>query len=1052
MNDDWYEGLRHLKSLGSLVDSPGSLAGLHEARRQHLGQFFTPDEVARLMWNLVAGELAELASKTELKTSVLDNSVGSGRLLQYCSPEQHTVGGVDVDGETIAQVQAAFEAAGFECEFLHAAMEEVVPSGWTAALINPPFSLHLESPLMEPHLCTSYGKFGPHTSAQSDYYALAQALAAAHLVVALVPRRVAQTIWETPELVDEQAGLAPGNPAKAHSRLHARLDLPSDTFREEGAVVEVSILVFGFHSVQLAKRQHVTMTTLDEALPKLRLGLCSLPAYHRSTPKIKHKKLEDEGPAITLPVTGDRTVRVAHDGRKIRLKFRCGFTQARVMNAVHRERIYSTADNRLPRGYRYAGQGLLDVQVHLLQDDHEASLRSLLQLIEAQDATVDIDRGFWPYVRLCHRRYRRASTPLAHTVWRKGVAATKITATCSKVLIVDRSSWASPVIRVGQKVDFRRTDDGRFEATVGKSKVLMTFEELNASFAEVEGIGESAWVKVHDGLLNAFPEAAAFWRRRLEASEVRKFLTWSFQRDDLIELLMCPRGAIAGWSMGLGKTRLAIALILLSGVKHGLVTLEAYLVPEFVDQLRALELTDVAWQVIESPDDLVDLKAINIISTDRLKMTLPDQKRVTYAHKLRRRIGMAITDEGDLLANPRSDRSRAIWKVSAQRRYVLTGTICPNYPRDVLPILAYVAGDGTAAQPWGYHGPYLEQNHAKSVAHAQRGIEKFIDTFVTLEWVTNEFADTLREGAKREVPKISNLIEYRAMLAPHIKRRVSAEPEVRDHVRIPVPHEIVHTIEWDMDHLAHYLTVADEFAQWMDHEKSNKKNLLVILLRFQAVLRALNMPQKPAKHVRATYHGVTSKQRFLVDRLEQLAAQSKKTLLYVHSPDLARLLAKRLEAQTGIDAVLLHGTMSIAKRHHELRERFKVGTCPVAIATFGVTQAGHNIPQADHVILGNRDWTAKVERQSIARALRPETDHDVTVEYAHLVGSADDYMAQAVRFKAAAADCGLDWATPEFEEDDFLHIDTILGHFCSALAARQGLKAHELRDRIKAYG
>lgn len=1047
---DWYQSLRHIKSLGRQIDSPGSLAGLHEARRQHMGQFFTPEAVSRFMFGLVKDELDRVCDEARgYKASVLDTSVGSGRLLQFCSPTKHIVGGVDVHEDAINQVKVVFEAAGFECNFLHAGMEDIKAKHWTLAIINPPFTVHLESPLLEPYMCTSYGKFGPHTSAQSDYYAISQALEAATGVVALVPRTVAQKVWDDAQIVDITAltEMCDEDPGRTRTRLHARFDLPADSFKDEGATVDVSVLVFGYSPIQQRYRVLAKPASLDNVKPVADLGLC-----RGSDPKIRHKRVEDTGPTITIPVTGNNDVRVGHDGRKIRLKFKCGFTQARVMNAILRERIYSTAENRLPTGYRYAGQGLLDIQAHLLQDDPLESVRSVLQLIEAQDTVVKVDRGFWPYVRMSHRRYLRASTPLAHTVWRKGVAATRITATCKKVLIVDRTSWASPVIRVGEKVDFRRCDDGRFEASVGKAKVTMTFEELNASFVEVEGIGESAWVKVHDGLLNAFPQAAAYWRRRLDASEVSKFLTWSFQQDDLVELLMCPRGAIAGWSMGTGKTRLAIALILLSGVKRGLVTLEAYLVPEFVDQLKALQLTNVEWQVIDSPDDLADLKTINIVSTDRLKMTLPGQKRVTYAHKLRRRIGMAITDEGDLLANPRSDRSRAIWRVSAQRRYVLTGTICPNYPRDVLPILTYVAGDGTAAQPWGYHGPYLEKNHIKSVAYATRGIEKFIDTFVTLEWVTNQFSDTLREGAKREVPKISNLIEYRAMLAPHLKRRVSAEPEVRDNVKIPVPQEIVHTLEWEMDHLSHYLTVADEFAQWMDHEKSNKKNLLVILLRFQAVLRALNMPQKPAKHVRATYHGVTSKQRFLVDRLEALAAQSKKTLLYVHSPDLAKFLASRLEAQTGIDAVLLHGTMSIAKRHQELRERFKVGSCPVAIATFGVTQAGHNIPQADHVILGNRDWTAKVERQSIARALRPETDHDVTVEYAHLVGSADDYMAQAVRFKAAAADCGLDWATPEFEEEDFLHIDTILGQFCEALASRRGMKAHELREQLKAYG
>jgi hypothetical protein len=1049
--NDWYESLRSVRSLGSQVESPGSLAGLHDARRVHMGQFFTPDAVAAFMWGLVKDEL-DLVSDEErgLKASVLDTSVGSGRLLQFCSPSKHIVGGVDIHEAAISQVKVVFEAAGFECNFKHAGMEEIRAHHWTLAMLNPPFTLHLESPLLEPYVCTSYGRFGPRTSAQSDYYAISQALESATGVVALVPRTVAEKVWEDASLVDLSAVIhkCDEDPGRTKTRLRARFDLPRDSFKEEGAVVEVSVLVFGYGEIRQCNRRLVLVRSLSELItPALDLGLC-----RSSDPKIRHKRLEDAGPAITLPVTGNNEVRVAHDGRKIKLKFGCGFTQARVLNAVLRERIFSTSEHRLPAGFSYSGQGQLDIQVHLLQDDPVASVRELLDLIERQDATVNVDRGFWPYIQRCMRRHQLAATPLAHTVWRKGVGARKVIATCKKVLIVDRKSWASPVINEGDVVEFVRSEDGRFETMVGDYRLCIGFEELSASFAELQGAGESGWVQVHSGLLAAKPRVAQWWRKRLEKSIVNEFLTWSFQKDDLIELLMCPRGAIAGWSMGLGKTRLAIALILLSGVRHGLVTLEAYLVPEFVDQLSALNLPSALWQVIKTPEDLVSLRTINIVSDERLRMRLPGSERVTYAHRLRRRIGMAISDEGDFLANPRSDRSRAVWRVSAQRRYVLTGTICPNYPRDVLPIMTYVAGDATAAQPWGYHGPYLEQNHIKSVAHADRGIAKFIDTFVTLEWVTNEFADTLREGAKREVPKISNLNEYRAMLAPHVKRRVSAEPEVCQHVKIPVPDEVVHTLNWDLDHLGHYVRVADEFASWMGGEATRKKNLLVILLRFQAVLRALNMPQIPSKHVKAVYNGVTSKQRFIVDRLETLANEGHKTLLYVHSPDLAKLLAKRLQVQTGIEPVLLHGGISIAKRHKMLRERFKQGVCPTVIATFGVTQAGHNIPQADRVLLGNRDWTAKVERQSIARALRPETDHPVTVEYVHLIGGADEYQAQMVRFKAAAADEGLDWATPEFEEEDFLHLDTILGRFCDDLAARRGMKAHELREELKVYG
>jgi len=316
--------------------------------------------------------------------------------------------------------------------------------------------------------------------------------------------------------------------------------------------------------------------------------------------------------------------------------------------------------------------------------------------------------------------------------------------------------------------------------------------------------------------------------------------------------------------------------------------------------------------------------------------------------------------------------------------------------------------------------------------------------------VTNEFSDSLRDGAKREIPRIKSLQAYRAMLAPHIKRRVIEEPDVSPYVKIPKAKKIVHTLDFDEDHLGHYLTVSEEFQQWFSSDDRKNKSLMLILMRFQAVLRALNLPQMPAKHVNSIYSGVTSKQRFIVDRMEILANMGEKTMCYVHSPDLAMLLANRLKAQTGIDPVVLHGKITAAKRHKLLRERFKLGDCPTAIATYGVTQSGHNIPQISRVIMGSRDWTAKVEQQSIARALRPETDHDVTVEYVHIGGSSDDYQDQLVAFKADAISSGLDWGTPEMDGRDFVHMDTLLGRFCTALAERKGMKLGEFQKMIKA--
>jgi hypothetical protein len=104
---DWYEPLRAIRSLGSQAPSIAHQGELAASRRQHLGQFFTPDAIAAFMWSFVSGW------NDNRLIRILDNSVGSGRLLQYADPERHAVYGVDVHADVIQHCQKVFEDAGF---------------------------------------------------------------------------------------------------------------------------------------------------------------------------------------------------------------------------------------------------------------------------------------------------------------------------------------------------------------------------------------------------------------------------------------------------------------------------------------------------------------------------------------------------------------------------------------------------------------------------------------------------------------------------------------------------------------------------------------------------------------------------------------------------------------------------------------------------------------------------------------------------------------------------------------------------------------------------
>lgn len=1044
---DWYAPLRALKSLGQLDAGPGSLAGLHEARKRTLSQFFTPDAVARFMWELAKQAMPEQDEGGEpLRYAVLDNSVGSGRLLQFCDPAIHEVGGIDVHAPTIERVMKVFEDAGFTCDFRALSMEGARFKNWSVSLINPPFSLHFDSPLLKPYPSNATGLYGIRKAAKSHLYALHQALEAADVVVALLPRSTADWVLSySPNRVWD------GGDVK--DRWRAVFDLPSGSFEDEGADVDVSIVVFGEPKHAPKRRERVALKDLDLCqVPQLDIRARGL---DKLKPVFQWVSIDESRPTITLPVTGDKHVRLAHDGRKLRLKFRCGFTQARVINGILCQEVVPEPDRRVPKQYPYVGSARFDLEAHIATGDAEASLRRLIADIEACDAEVEIAPGLLEHLRRRERRSRRQATPMARVIWDEtaGQEGT-ITAAASKSIVTDPRSWFCWVIKAGEKVCFSREPDGRYTATGAKGQSYScTADELRRDFVvELPEQGQRGiWKQIHPGLLKAFPTMAANLRRRMETLGITEWCDWDYQRDDVIELLLKPRGAIAGHEMGLGKTRIALALMCLSGVKRGLVAMDAYLIPEFVGKLKALPIDPATWQVIDAPEKLETLKRINIISYERLRMRLRESNK-TYADRLRRRVGMLIADEGEILSNPDSDQSRAIAKVSPKRLYVLSGTPMASYPRDVHPVLARVAGDGTAAQRYGLRGPYMTEDLAVTAQGAMRGLDAFREEFVTLEWCTWEFREDNRSGAKREVPKIANLPRYRAMLSPHIKRRVRHEPEVRCFVQIPDPVEAEpHVVDFDDDHLGYYLTIADEFARWWAEERmpgTRASNLAMALVRIGAVIRANNTPQRRDKGARVGWTGLTSKQRFTLDRLEELAAAGKKTMMVCHSPETVRLMHEHLNRR-GVEAVPFHGGIPIEKRYNDMRRRFRDGAASTLLATVGVSRAGMDIPEADVVLYYDRDWTYTAEAQVAYRLLRPQREGEVQLEWVHIRGSIDEYMAQVVAFKRDSFRAGIDWATPEYSERDFEHMEAMIDRFVRDLARLRGVHQHDLRNTLK---
>jgi hypothetical protein len=1033
---NWRDRLAAIRSKGSTAPRPGSLAALAACRKQTHSQFFTPPDVVALVWALLTPAAA--CSTEQRRLSLLDTSCGTGALFTPATPERFTLAGCDIDAAAVEQLTEAAETQGFQVNFLRASLAEVAARQYDVALLNPPFSIPFASPNLAPLPCTSFGRFGPNTSAVSHLYAIEHALEAARNVLAIVPTSIVA------------ARLA----AHGAERLLAALRLPRKAFLSEGTEVDTSLLVY---AAERPTGWQLLTGTLD-AITAQGFGAAMAQALACHDPCARARltlSTTTHAQVITLPVTGDTRCRVSRNGRRINLKFHCGLVQARTLNALLREPVPQITDgesHRYPEVRKtylarasadikpawFTGSGPFSIDVHLVQPDPMDSFAAFIADIRATGADPMVDPGLVNHLRKRVRRLQVETTPLRRWVKEPARSRDTLSATARNAHLMTALDFRSPRVAAGEVLAFDRVTeaDGRvtYAATLPNGK---DYRCTDAEFAKRFTINGSdvEWRVSHPGRAEAFPGLAATVERRAIAAGIDRMLTWGYQWADFIEHALVSSD-INSWVMGLGKARLSIALCLLGG-RCNAVLVEPHLVDQMRAELAASPLPDSDWQVIENAGHLQSLKRINVLAYSRVRMAVtPGAGRRTFARALRRRFHTVVADEAHALKSMSAQRTRALWMLSPQKKYALTGTLLANYPRDAFEVARWVSGDGSARNPFGRHHPYLLPAQRRSCAWMQRGQTVFMDRHVSLEWVTNEFAEEIDGAAKRETPRLANPEAFRAWLAPMMKRRVTSEPEVVAYIREPTFETKVVDVPWDAAHFAMYRKVAAEFAAWYREAKrregieGKRISLVTLLARVGAVVAACNAPHRGVGN-HAPLLRLTSKQRAAIAQLDAWHAQGRQSVAFSMQPDVLDKLAAELRRK-GRDPVVYHGGIPIAQRNRDLK-RFINGDSSDLLASIMATQTGLNLPMGSRAVFLSRAWSATSEAQALGRLLRPQQTEHVQGVFLHLAGGIDSYMGQLVAFKQDAARVGIDDQDSALEQVEFLHLDSILGRFVEGI-------------------
>ena len=924
------------KPLGLTVklDNDRGLSDMHRRRAANFQQFFTPFPIVKFLTKALALDISE-------NLIVLDNSCGIGGMFRYL-PLSTRIKGIEFEKKAYETAIKLFPNANIINDNLIHHIGDVENSV-DVALINPPFSIHIEKENLSLDNA-QWGVLGPGSSIQSHIAAVEIALRSARFVGAMLPEGFFKN--ESTRVAERWIN------QRACQLL--RIDIPGHLFKECGFEWPCSIVLWEAGNRMMAESKSFSISRWEDLEAILR-EWTETPHYQRIREWIRHKaKVPSQD--FTLEVWKEKKAR------------------------------------KQKQPYPVTEQD--EVKLCLSPNGSSVILKpnGLLAALKVQEYKDDFGEVYNHATKRYVKGWFRESRSSALLEQNK------------------LHQFVDDLISLGMKAS---VDPQLAHWIQRKQKWLKRQQTPNEQWIQKNG----EWKELHseDGIRAMYPEIYRQQERKLENLGVDWL--WDFQKDDVVRMSMKQHNLLVA-NMGLGKTRQIIALGLLYGCKHNLIILESRNIKEFETEFRNLGITD--YLVIEDRIHLKHLKKFNLVAYSRIWRAVDESK--TFAKALRKRFGFIACDEAHNLKAAKSNQALAVRSLKAKHWLLSTGTPIANYPRNIFSLLVTAYGDGTALNPYGYYTPYFNNYGVTS------GTRQFKENFVTVEWITPQFEQTLDTGRKsREFPKIKDVEKWQAMLAPKMLRRQNDEPEVVKSVRMPKAELKTMMIKPDVNHLEFYKKWLDEFASWFreqlekEKEEGHKFDQVMLLVQLGKLQFVSTIPQSVRLQGVNRYEwkeGLTEKQKETIRLARDAVVGGEKVIVYSERPELCNLLRREFE-RIGIDARLFTGEQPIPVRNASL-EDFKFNGIPVLLATTTCGETGLNIPQASTVIMTDTSWTPSKQRQAYSRILRPQQKKQPKVFLLRNKGTIDEYMQQLMDVKQDAIENGIDHQESSFNPEEWL--------------------------------
>lgn len=312
----------------------------------------------------------------------------------------------------------------------------------------------------------------------------------------------------------------------------------------------------------------------------------------------------------------------------------------------------------------------------------------------------------------------------------------------------------------------------------------------------------------------------------------------------------------------------------------------------------------------------------------------------------------AVLDEAHAIKNRETKMSKAVMRLEADARVLLTGTPLQNHLSEI----------------WNL----MEFANSGLLGSLQDFAERFV---IPIE--------------RNRDPSCQRLLKR--ILSPFILRRTKAEVAGE----LPGKTEITLRVELSAEERALYESLRESAQKRLDEKEINPIEVLGELtkLRQTACRPALIDPKLPIE---------SSKTRAFLELAEELVSGGHRALVFSQFTSHLALIRRELDAR-GVEHLYLDGSMSSSERIR-LVDAFQKGSMPLFLISLKAGGTGLNLTGADMVVHFDPWWNPAVEDQATDRAYRLGQRSNVQVFKLIMKGTVEEKIYELQEKKKSLID------------------------------------------------